>query len=242
MGEFVHSRTVFPGSNGHTMTKRSDWVTIFACGAELLFVLLLVPAKLLQVPNVTFIRHAQSASNAGLVTHDFSQIELTPEGLRQASELADSWKETPSLIITSSFLRAVQTAQPTMNRFSNVPVDQWPVQEFTNLEPAIWNGTRPSDRIEAVDEYWRRQDPGFLDGPSTESFSSFLRRVEAAMIRLANLPHDRVLVFTHGYFMHAARLHASFLDQTDAERMAQFRDAWQNQPIANCALFHLKLG
>ena len=34
-----------------------------------------------------------------------------------------------------------QTAAPTIARFPGVPVEVWPIEEFTYLQPARWNGT-----------------------------------------------------------------------------------------------------
>jgi hypothetical protein len=78
-----------------------------------------------------FIRHGQSTGNAGIPCHDLALLELTELGHKQAREVAASWTETPSLIVTSPYLRTHQTAAPTIERFPNVPVEVWPIQEFT---------------------------------------------------------------------------------------------------------------
>lgn len=61
--------------------------------------------------------------------------------------MAASWTETPDLIVTSPYLRTQQTAAATIERFPNVPVEVWPIQEFTYLQPSRWNGTLSSERI-----------------------------------------------------------------------------------------------
>ena len=73
--------------------------------------------------RAVFIRHGQSTGNAGLPCHDLARIELTELGWQQARSAAASWTETPSLIVTSPFLRTEQTATPTVARFPNVPVE-----------------------------------------------------------------------------------------------------------------------
>ena len=40
--------------------------------------------------------------------------------------------------IRQFYLRTQQTAQPTIERFPEVPVAVWPIQEFTYLEPSRW--------------------------------------------------------------------------------------------------------
>ena len=60
-------------------------------------------------------------------------MELTELGWRQAREVAASWTQVPSLLVTSAYLRTRQTAQPTLARFPHVPVEAWPIEEFTYL-------------------------------------------------------------------------------------------------------------
>ncbi|MCL1962490.1 MAG: histidine phosphatase family protein, partial [Desulfovibrionaceae bacterium] len=92
--------------------------------------------------KAVFIRHGQSTGNAGVPCHDLASIELTDLGHEQARDIAGSWTEAPSLIVTSPYLRTRQTAAPTMERFPDVPVEVWPIEEFTYLQPSRWNGTR----------------------------------------------------------------------------------------------------
>ncbi len=88
-----------------------------------------------------FIRHGQSTGNAGIPCHDLALIELTEQGWAQSREVAAGWTETPDRIVTSPYLRAQQTATAKIAHFLNVPVEIWPIQEFTYLQPCRWNGT-----------------------------------------------------------------------------------------------------
>lgn len=156
--------------------------------------------------RATFIRHGQSTGNAGLPSHDLSAIELTELGHDQAREIAAAWREPPSLIVTSSYLRTRQTAAPTIARFPGVPVAVWPIEEFTYLQPARWNGTRSAERMPHLERYWQTTDPGYCDGDGAESFAALLRRAEAALARLAALPAGApAYVFSHGQFIQAVR-------------------------------------
>ncbi len=65
-------------------------------------------------------------------------IPLTELGWRQSREVAVGWTETPDLILTSPYLRTRQTATATIERFPNVPVGVWPIEEFTYLQPSRW--------------------------------------------------------------------------------------------------------
>src|SRR3546814_5730649 len=48
---------------------------------------------------------------------------------------------------TTLFRSTRQTAAPTIARFPGVPVEVWPIEEFTYLQPARWNGTRASTAL-----------------------------------------------------------------------------------------------
>src|SRR5262245_42062403 len=83
--------------------------------------------------TVRFIRHGESLANAGGVTSLTPSIPLTALGRSQAVELSRSFTTSPNLIVTSPYLRAQDTATPTAARFPHVPLEVWPVQEFTYL-------------------------------------------------------------------------------------------------------------
>src|SRR3546814_12291459 len=103
----------------------------------------------------------------------------------QARAVAASWTQAPALIVTSPETRTRQTAAPTIARFPGVPVEVWPSEEFTYLQPARWNGTRSAERMPHLERYWREADPDYCDGEGAESFSTLLRRCEAALALLA---------------------------------------------------------
>src|SRR3546814_6741799 len=131
-----------------------------------------------------FIRHGENTGNAGVPCHDLATIALTERGHEQARAVAASWTQALALIVTSPYTRTRQTAAPTIARFPGVPVEVWPIEEFTYLQPARWNGTRSAERMPHLDRYWREADPDYCDGEGAESFSTLLRRCEAALTRL----------------------------------------------------------
>jgi broad specificity phosphatase PhoE len=156
--------------------------------------------------RATFVRHGESTGNAGLPCNDPSLAELTEKGRKQAQQVAKGWVEAPALIVTSPFLRTRQTTAATVKRFPKVPVEVWPVQEFTYLDPNQWNGTSGGLRLPAINAFWKACNPNYCDGPGAESFATLLRRVEGVLSKLASLPEDAlVYVFSHGQFMQAVR-------------------------------------
>jgi broad specificity phosphatase PhoE len=187
-----------------------------------------------------FIRHGQSTGNAGVPTHDLSLLELTELGWSQAREVAESWTETPNLIITSPYLRTQQTAAPTIERFFDVPVEVWPIQEFTYLQPERWNGTLSAERMPVIERYWAEADPEYCDGPGAESFAMLRRRAEETLKRLADMDEDAlVYVFSHGQFIQAVRSLVIYREKSARDTM---RDFWQrgNPAIANGELVRLE--
>ena len=181
------------------------------------------------------IRHGQSASNAGDITEYPDTIPLTALGHAQAALVASCFCRAPRLIVFSSFDRAVQTAMPLCERYPEVPVAVWPVQEFTYLAPHRYLGTRRCDRHAAIDKYWERLDPGHRDGDGAESFLAFWDRVEAFLDRLTEV-RGHVTVFSHGQFLRGAMLRVLCGRLGVEEAMFRFRAFRQAVAIPNAAM------
>ena len=150
-----------------------------------------------------FIRHGESVSNANLPTEDPTLSELTPRGQIEAKSVALAFSEAPDLIVVSSFVRARETAVPTINRFPNVPVIEWPVHEFIYLHPERYRGTTGSERAPLAQAFWQRNDPYENENGGGESFSRLLNRVVEIKSRLHECPENFVAVFSHGLFLRA---------------------------------------
>ena len=184
--------------------------------------------------RAVFIRHGQITGNAGMPCHDLATIELTEKGWSQARQVADDWAEAPALIVTSPFLRTRQTATPTIERFPDVPVEVWPIEEFTYLQPSRWNGTLAADRAPHLEQYWGVADPAYCDGEGAESFGALLRRAETALARLASLPSPGpVYVFSHGQFIQAVRAVVTESELDDRGKMLRFWRKGEPPAIGN---------
>ena len=77
--------------------------------------------------TIWFIRHGKSEANAGYPTLLPKIIGLIDEGYEQAKQIAQMFDKPPSLIVTSSYTRTLQTAWATYNRFSDVSIEEMPV-------------------------------------------------------------------------------------------------------------------
>jgi broad specificity phosphatase PhoE len=162
-------------------------------------------------------------ANAGGITSDHDTNPLTDLGRAQSLNFAENIPCEPNLFVVSPFLRAQQTAEPLRQRFPDVPVEVWPIHEFTFLEPANHKNSTEADRQPHVADYWQGQDPAFLTGPGAESFTQFFDRAREAIRRLeATNPGGCIVIVTHGYFMQAFRLLVRFPNATDVELMANF--------------------
>src|SRR5690348_16995820 len=118
------------------------------------------------MPDVWFIRHGECTANIGEATRTAQEAHLTPRGWDQARQVAhylhkhlcgQSFK-----IITSSYLRAQETAEPTRRVFPKAPCDiSEKVREFDYLSLPTNILTTSNDRASLVNMFWQRNDPDF---------------------------------------------------------------------------------
>ncbi|MFP3968963.1 histidine phosphatase family protein [Actinomadura fulvescens] len=194
--------------------------------------------------RVWLIRHGESESNAGLPTNGPGASPLTRLGRHQAERVAASFQESPELIVSSSFVRARETAAPTRERFPEVPYEEWPVQEFTYLGNLHGPATTGEQRRPFAEAYWRRADPGYINGGDGESFHDLVTRARSCLTRLADRPEQGLIaVFTHGIFMRAV-LWSLFtgIVTPDTAAMRAFRTFTATCVVPNGAIVELRRG
>lgn len=96
--------------------------------------------------KITFIRHGQSTANAGGITVAHHAIPLSSLGELQAKSLSKLLPENPSMIITSSFHRAQQTAAPYAKRVGMCASVHPLLHEFDNFDLALIAGMNGAQR------------------------------------------------------------------------------------------------
>jgi broad specificity phosphatase PhoE len=155
--------------------------------------------------EIWLIRHGESESNADdtLPTTTTAGTGLTPRGLAQAEHVAAAFGRAPALIVTSSYLRAQQSAQPTIARFPAARLAEWQVQEFNCFSLARRYNTSGQQRAPFWAEFWERCDPEYVDGESAESFAMLIARAQATLEQIRRLEDDFTAIFSHGLFMRA---------------------------------------
>ncbi|MGV3661614.1 MAG: histidine phosphatase family protein [Prosthecobacter sp.] len=190
--------------------------------------------------TITFIRHGESEANAGLPTLTPGCIRLTDLGHKQAQDFAGTIAAPPCLIVVSPYIRTHLTAAPLRTRYPAAPVEEWPVHEFTYLNPTHYSGTTEAQRGIFAQSYWTRCDPQWNDGGGAESFADLISRIDALEQRLNQRPERDIFVFSHGYFIKALLLRRERPQAVvDAALMAAFRDGRKNDHLANTGMVRL---
>ena len=149
-------------------------------------------------------RHAEiGAQYAGRFVGS-TEATLSELGRRQALALAASLAPyRPSPLVASPMRRAVETVDAFRQTWQSddnlreIDFGRWERRSFSELA-----ATEPPDLIEA----WNRFDPAFAF-PEGESLHAFTARVADVSDRLASLPHDTVVVVTHGGVIRAMLCH-----------------------------------
>lgn len=150
--------------------------------------------------EVWYIRHGESESNAGMATTGTAQVALTALGHEQARKTSTAFSKAPDLIVTSRYTRAIQTAQYTIDRFPQVPVETWETHEFsylTRLGTSTIEERRPRARA-----YWDKNDPTYIDGIDAESFENFIGRIQTMQAEIRKRS-GFIAIFGHGFLMKA---------------------------------------
>ncbi len=153
--------------------------------------------------TVWFIRHGESVSNANLPTIHPAASELTEKGHREAEYVVQAFTTKPDLVVVSPYIRAQQTAVPTINHFDPIKVAEWPIEEFSYLHPDRYNGTTGSERWPFARDYWDRMDPEEEEAGEGESFVSLLARVQLMEDQLWQASEQFIVLFSHGLFLRA---------------------------------------
>jgi len=155
------------------------------------------------MPLIQLIRHAESVANAGGVSQTPACIPLTDLGHQQAQALLAHFPQAPDLVVVSPFIRTLETANPLLAKFPHVPVETWPVQEFTYLDNEAYRGTTVAQRSPAAQAYWQRGDVRHCHGHGAESFADFMARVDHLIERLSLETRRHIAIFSHGFFISA---------------------------------------
>lgn len=189
--------------------------------------------------EVWFIRHGESASNVGLKTSDTGTIPITEFGVQQAEALAKQINKKPDLIIHSNFLRTLQTAKPTIEKYPDVPIEVLPLHEFDFLARSRCIDLNIEQRKPMVKAYWERCNPEYIDGDGAESFNAFIDRIIDSLKIIEAKDEKFIVVFTHGHVIRA--IYHYFNTKKEPIDMYQFKEFSKNFIVHNTEIFRAQL-
>jgi 2,3-bisphosphoglycerate-dependent phosphoglycerate mutase len=191
--------------------------------------------------NIWLIRHGECGSNTGEMTTHPGASTLTHKGMMQSRCIASFINHRPDIIIHSPFIRTLQSARMTMDKFPDVTVEEWPVQEFIYLPHEKYKHTTQADRQVAVSEYWRQNKPALKTSVEAESFIEFIDRMQCLVEKLVSTK-GHVIVFTHGHVIRAMiwKVITGVL-KDDETAMLRYRSLRQALRIPNAAILKISL-
>jgi len=196
----------------------------------------------LEKDRIWLIRHGQSTSNDQQLTSDPVSPPLTDLGRAQAGLVAAIFPSPPDLVVVSPYIRAGMTAEPLLAAYPGLPLEVWPVQEFTYLAPEKYRGTTMAGRRPMMAAYWERLDPEHADPGGGESFVSFVGRVREFLDRLRSR-RGFTAVFSHGQFIRGAMWWALTRPaEAGVREMAQFHAFRECFRLPNAAVVGLRCG
>lgn len=187
---------------------------------------------------LTFVRHAQSVSNAGGITMPHATIPLSDLGHAQAHQLANVIDVTPVAVLVSGFTRTHQTAAPFCAKHSTSYKILTCLNEFSVIDPLLIQGLNGIQRKPFVKEYWDNPDPHRRLGAEADTFAEFVDRVNEFVAQMDNLT-DSTLIFGHGIWFAMLQWLLNGNSATESATMCAFRRFQISSPIQNCAVFKL---
>ncbi len=187
--------------------------------------------------RLILVRHGQSLANAGGVTMAHADIPLTELGHRQAATVAERLPPAPSELLSSPFVRALDTSRPYAERLgrSALPVPE--LQELDALDPALIAGLTGEQRRPIAEAYWADADPQRRMGTQAETFQEFAARVRRFRERrMPTLGHEAV-AFGHGIWISMLVWQLLGFGTRDSNDMRAFRRFQLGLPMDNTAVY-----
>jgi probable phosphoglycerate mutase len=148
-----------------------------------------------------FVRHGETVLNREKI-HQFPDTPLSEIGLLQAKAIARRFTHIPiDIILTSSYLRAIQTAQE-IEKVKSVPVIQNDLLT-ERLLPSFFRG-KPLNHPEILSIHATiRENFGDPDWhySNEENFTDLRLRAEKTLDLIVSHQKDNAIIVTHGYFL-----------------------------------------
>ena len=187
--------------------------------------------------TVTFVRHGQSFANAGGVTMEHAAIPLTELGRQQAVAVVSLLPPSPTEVLSSPFLRAVDTSRPYCAQVGLGARQLADLSELDSIDADLLMGLTGEQRRPFGEAYWAEADPLRRMGPRAETFQEFTQRVER--FRTEQMPNlsEQAVVFGHGTWMAMLIWQLQGLQVRDGADMKAFRQFHLHLPMPNAAVY-----
>ncbi|HVV39301.1 MAG TPA: histidine phosphatase family protein [Candidatus Paceibacterota bacterium] len=160
--------------------------------------------------TIYLVRHGESEANA-IKVHASSESPLTQKGHEQAEFIAERAMKLPlDIIVASTMTRAQQTAQHIADKTGRVITSSALFVEGRNASELIGISEIDGEgsRIQKIiDDNFYNNKPRYSD---EEDFAEVTARVSSALKYLEDLPHEHILVVTHGWFLKVLLAYALF--------------------------------
>lgn len=168
-----------------------------------------------------------------------AEIPLSPLGMEQAQRLAKFLTVNPARVLTSSYLRARQTAEPFCERVGMTPEVHPLLHEFSALDSDLVAGMLGAERRPVADAYWKASDPAARHGPLAETFAEFNSRVAGFVAEMPSLP-DRTVMFGHGIWFGLLCWQLQGFEASNLAGMREFRAFQRGMAMPNCAVYSIE--
>jgi broad specificity phosphatase PhoE len=147
------------------------------------------------------VRHAESLANVGGKSYGQKDIPLSQNGIISAIKFAKKIQIKPDIIITSQYLRSMQTAYHLITSNPRSKAMTFEVHEIRVLPDEYYINTTTKDRRSEKHDYWNTENPDILIGEGAETFREFSHRVCRFIDQIKKLNFDIAVVFSHKYFI-----------------------------------------
>jgi len=121
-----------------------------------------------------------------------------------------------------------------IEKYPDVPVEIWDIQEFTYLDADRCKNTSVMEREAIRNEYLTENNPDFVHGKGAESFNQMMHRADNLLDKLSKVETDKfVVIFTHAQFIRAVLARKEY-------GMVTFTDVFEGVEINNTDIVKLR--
>ncbi len=177
--------------------------------------------------KVYFVRHGESELTEA--KHQSPETPLSKRGNQQASFTAHRFTNIPiDLILTSSYTRALQTAQA-IKEVKAVAVNQSDLLIERRMPSSFLSKSIHDPKIMPIHQTIREHfyEPGWHYADE-ENFTDLITRVKAALEFIHSQEKENIVVVTHGYFLTVMIYFILFEENADPQSFQSFRDHTAN--------------